>query len=116
MDLREELQEKFYDKMDKELADLKAELMTCKPEVIIERAYELVSKEELKSSIICRNCDTQELKALLKTDNLLQELYDEWMDLDAGFHQVLEDAVDETVERITEDFAKEKSKKSRESR
>lgn len=54
-----------------------------------------------------------DLKALLKTDGILQECYDEWLKSDGNFNEVLEYAVDERIDLIIDDY-KEKNKKQME--
>ena len=116
MEMLKQLKEKLEQKIDDEFEELKEDLKKCKPEVIIERAYEIVSKEEMTYVIKAKNYSIQELKALLKTDGILEECYDEWLKTDANFNELLEYAVDKRTEIITNDFIKEKAKKSKESR
>ena len=118
-DFKTELKAKLDNKIDKEYEDLLADLRNSTPQVIIERAYEKVSKEEMIYRIKEKDYTINELKILLKQDNLLQECYDEWLDNDGGFHQVLEDSVDERIKFIIEESEKEsreKKTKNRESR
>ena len=118
-DFKTELKAKLDNKIDKEYESLLADLRNSTPQVIIERAYEKVSKEEMIYRIKEKDYTINELKILLKQDNLLQECYDEWLDSDGGFNQVLEDSVDERIEFIIEESEKEsreKKTKNRESR
>ena len=118
-DLKIELKVKLDNKIDNEYEDLLSDLRKSTPQVIIERAYEKVSKEEMIYRIKEKDYTINELKILLKQDNLLQECYDEWLDSDGGFNQVLEDSVDERIEFIIEESEKEsreKKTKNRESR
>ena len=50
--------------------------------------HKKVSKEEMIYRIKEKDYTINELKILLKQDNLLQEGYDEWLDSDGGFNQV----------------------------
>ena len=90
--------------IDKEFNNLIQELKRCKPEVILERAYEKVSKEEMIYKIKDRDYSLGELKALLKTDGILDECYDEWLKSDGNFNEVLEYAVDKRIELIKDDY------------
>ena len=56
----------------------------------------------------------KDLKALLKTDGILQECYDEWLKSDGNFNEVLEYAVDERIDLIIEDFQERKKQKMQE--
>ena len=72
-DFKTELKEKLDNKIDKEYENLLADLRNSTPQVIIERAYEKVSKEEMIYRIKEKDYTINELKILLKQDNLLQE-------------------------------------------
>ena len=109
----EELKQKFDDKIDKEYEKFIKELKQCPPQVIIERAYEKVSKEEMIYKIKDKDYTIADLKALLKSNGILDECYDEWLKSDGNFNEVLEYAVDERIDLIIEDF-KERSKKQME--
>ena len=98
------LKDQLDKKIDKEFNDFIQELKRCKPEVILERAYEKVSKEEMIYKIKDRDYSLGELKALLKTDGILDECYDEWLKSDGNFNEVLEYAVDKRIELIKDDY------------
>ena len=115
MDLQNELQEKLNNKIDKELEDLKEELMNSKPQVIIERAYELTIKEEMTYKIKDKDYSVNELKALLKNKNILNECYEEWLESDENINEMLEDVVVDRIEEIVNDYKKD-LKRNKESR
>lgn len=109
----EELKQKFDDKIDNEYKEFIEELKQCSPQVILERAYEKVSKEEMVYKIKDKDYTVSDLKALLKTEEILQECYDEWLKSDGNFNEVLEYAVDERIDLIIDDY-KERNKKQKE--
>ena len=111
---KETLKQKLDDKIDKEFSDFIENLKKCSPETIIDRAYEKVSKEEMTYKIKDKDYSISDLKALLKTDGILQECYDEWLKSDGHFTDVLEYAVEERIDLIIEDFERQKHKKDRE--
>lgn len=111
---KETLREKFEQKIDNEYKEFIEDLKQCTPEGIIDRAYEKVSKQEMIYKIKDRDYSISELKALLKTDEILQECYDEWLKSDGNFTDVLEYAVEERIDLIIEDFERQKHKKDRE--
>lgn len=111
---KETLKEKFEQKIDNEYKEFIEDLKKCTPEIIIDRAYEKVSKQEMIYKIKDRDYSISELKALLKTDEILQECYDEWLKSDGNFTDVLEYAVEERIDLIIEDFERQKHKKDRE--
>lgn len=55
-------------------------------------------------------------KALLKCPNILEDCYDEWLKTDANFNEVLEFAVENSIEHIKEDYKKELKSKNKEAR
>lgn len=109
----EELKQKFDDKIDNEYKEFIEELKQCSPQVILERAYEKVSKEEMVYKIKDKDYTVSDLKALLKTEEILQECYDEWLKSDGNFNEVLEYAVDERIDLIIDDY-EERNKKQME--
>lgn len=116
MEKLEELKQKLNEKVWKEYNDFIEELKKCKPETIIERAYEKVSKEEIIYKVLDQEYEIGELKALLKNDGILEECYDEWLKSDGNFHELLEFAVDSRIEKIISDYTKQRTIKSKESR
>ena len=108
------LKQKFEQKIDNEYKEFIENLKQCTPEVIIDRAYEKVSKQEMIYKIKDRDYSNSELRALLKTDGILQECYDEWLKSDGNFTDVLEYAVEERIDLIIEDFERQKHKKDKE--
>lgn len=95
--------DKFIDKMKKEPA-----------EVIIESAYEIVSKENI--TMYCQkynvNLSEKQFSALLSSKNILDEVYKQWCD--NGEWHGLEDiglALEETADRIQISIDRENEKK-----
>jgi len=88
-------------------------LVSLKPEEIIEKSYEKVCKEEFVYSFEKQKLSISECKALLKKDGILQECYDEWMKSDGNFNEMLEYSVDNVVDHITQDYEKNKKNKDK---
>lgn len=110
------MKQQLSEKIDNEYKELVEDLKQCTPEVILERAYEKVSKEEMTYKIKDKEYSIIELKALLKRKNILAECYDEWLESDGNFNEVLEYAIDTRIELIVADYKEEKSKNRKESR
>lgn len=111
----EDLKEQLGQKIENEFQEFIEDLKQCEPQVIIDRAYEKVSKEEMIYKIKDKEYSKSDLKALLKADEILQECYDEWLKSDGNFNEVLEYAVDERIDLIIDDFKdRENKKKTRE--
>ena len=110
-----EIRKKLYEKMEKEFRDFIEEIKNNEPEVIVNSAYQIVIKEELVSMFYpeSEQYDIEEIKALNKTKNPLEELYQGWMDSDAGIHSVLEDNVSDTIEEIQKEQREKKKDRER---
>lgn len=108
----EELKQKFDKKIDNEYKEFIEELKQCSPDVIIERAYEKVSKEEMIYKIKEKDYSVSDLKALLKSDDILDECYDEWLNSDGNFNELLEYPVDERIDSIIDDYRERKQKET----
>ena len=115
---RAELEQKLEEKIDNEYEKLVEELKQSTPEQIIERAYELVIKEEMTYKFKCRWYEIETLQTLLNTDEILQHFYDKWLKSDGGIDEVLEDTVSDEINFLVEKCSKEKQpiKDSKESR
>ena len=113
-----ELKQKLEEKIDSEYDNLIEELKKSKPQVIIERAYELVTKDEMTYKIKARDYEVDELQALLNTNGILQCCYDSWLSNDGGFGEVLDYTVSDKIDLIIKEYhePKEKIKDSKESR
>lgn len=114
-DFKEELKKRLDEKVDKEFNNFIAELINCRPQVILERAYEKVAKEEMVYLIKNKEYTITEIKALLKDNCILDECYDEWLKSDGNFNELLDFAVEERITSIVDEF-KENIKRKEESR
>ena len=96
-------------KLDKEMFDYKQELLKQSPNEIIKNAYELICKQEI-SDYLCydRNYTKEQLQALLETNNILGQGYDQWLEFDGGLKEALEWPTDDLVDEITKHY-KEKN-------
>ncbi len=105
----DKLKDLLMKKIDQELFNYKQNLIkNCTPEEIIQEAYEINFKKQIRdiidSSILGRN----EIKVLLKADNVLGKLYDYWEYSDGNIWGQLEDKVDEKIGKMTMDYEKKK--------
>lgn len=110
------LKQRVQEKLTSEYNDFISELKNERPEVIIERAYEKVCKEEMLYTFEKIPLDVNDCKALLKCPNILDDCYDEWLKSDGNFNELLEYAVEKSVEHIADDFKLEQKKKSKDTR
>lgn len=105
------IRENLYSKMLQEYNNFITDLKKQPPEKIIEGAYQKVIKEEMLNDFYpeFRHYDIEQIKALNKTKKPLEELYQGWMDCDAGIHQALEDNIYDTLD----DIVKEQKQKNK---
>ncbi|MBQ9854015.1 MAG: DUF3848 domain-containing protein [Bacilli bacterium] len=110
-----DIRKKLYEKMQNEYNDFIEEMKNNEPQFIVNNAYQIVIKEELVSMFYpeSEQYDIDEIKALNKTKNPLEELYQGWMDSDAGIHSVLEDNVSDTIEEIQKEQREKKKDRER---
>ena len=110
------LKQRVQEKITNEYNDFIEELKKERPEVIIERAYEKVCKEEMLYVFVKNDLSVNECKSLLKCSNILDDCYSEWLKSDGNFNEMLEYAVENSIEHITEDFKREQKQKNKDSR
>ena len=110
--MEEKIRQELYDKLDKEYNTFIEEIKQLPPEQIIDKSYEKVMKEEFVGMFYPENTeyDISDIKALNKSKNPLEELYQGWMDFDGGIHESLGYSVENTIE----DLKKEQRNKSME--
>lgn len=58
----------------------------------------------------------KQMKALLKTDKVLDECYDDWLHCDGNLKETLSFCVDESINTITDNYKKDKIKANKEIR
>lgn len=104
------------EKVKQEYANFKKELEQKSPKEIIEKAYELVVKEQIKDELKEKNLVEDELKALLKEKDLLSECYEDWRNSDGRLGEVISYTIDNTIELIEQEYKKENKQKIKESR
>ncbi len=116
MEKTEELKEKLFEKLETELEDFEQKLKQKTVDEILESAYELTVKREIIGEIKEKNLDEDELKALLKEDNLLSEFYEDWRNSDGRLGEEISYTMDDTIDIVVKEYEKEKNIKSKESR
>lgn len=84
------------------------------PEEIVKNSYKITVREQLKDEILSRDLTENQMRALLKNDNVLDELYEDWLDEDSRLGEILENSIDTTLDIIEANFNKIKSNRDRE--
>jgi len=101
----EQLTNEVYQKLNMEYQKYINKMLKKSPKEIIENAYPIVIKQELVDMFYSvRNYDEDGLKGLLIQENTLQFLYDAWLDIDGGIHNLLEECLMDTITEIGEDY------------
>ena len=111
---RKSLEDKAYEKINREMNEYLAEIKTKSPTEIVEAAYEITYKQEILCMFECEGAfsDKQSL-AILKTKNALDYLYNEWLDYDGSVHDTLRDSVDLAIENQIDFFKRREERDSR---
>lgn len=109
--------DKLLQKLERELKKYKAYIKEQGVDFAIDKAYELTVKQEIIDCIAYdSDLSKEQIKALLKFDNVLDEFYDEWLNTDGNLREHLNYSVNKSVEHITDDFKKEKIKTKNDAR
>ena len=103
--------DRLQQKLEQELNDYKSYVKEQGVDFAIDKAYELTVKQEIIDCLIYDNNFTKEqITALLKCDNILEQCYDEWLKSDGNLKDTLTFVVDDRVELIIDDYSKEENK------
>lgn len=102
----------LYDKVQAEYDTFIKELKQMTPEQVIEKAYEKVIKEDLVTEIQNGNLNQVEAKALYREKYPLDRLYQEWLETDVSYMDLLKDTIDDTAKKAVKEM-KEKQRESR---
>lgn len=79
---RQSLNRRLTDKVQRELASFREEMQQKSPQEIYEAAYQIALKSDIAECFSEADYSPQAAKALLKSANLLQEIYEEWLETD----------------------------------
>lgn len=104
--------EKLNKKLEQEMKEFRDKLKENGVDYAIDKAYDLVVKQEIIDTFADRDLDKNEIKALLKNKNVLDEIYYNWLDFDGNLREQLEYCVDDSISKITNSYI-EKIKKNK---
>lgn len=112
---KEELQNKLIEKLEKELTAFKDSLKGLPREQIIDNSYKITCMETIQDYLAYdKDYSKFELKTLLKREHILEECYDDWLNSDGSFREVIEFSVDDTIDIIRDnEVKKERNKDAR---
>ena len=99
---KQSLNQRLTDKVQRELSAFREEMLGKPPQEIYDAAYQIALKNDIAECFSETDYSPQAAKALLKSPNLLQEVYDEWLETD---HTHMED-LRQTITDFKDDMAK----------
>ena len=76
---RQSLNQRLTDKVQRGLSSFREEMQAKTPQEIYDAAYQIAMKNEIADCFSNVDYSPQEAKALMKSPNLLQDIYEEWL-------------------------------------
>ena len=113
----EELNLKLYTKLLWEFERYKEKLLTMSPEEILKHAYKYVMYEEIVGICEYTEFNKNRVKALLKSQTPLEDIFSKWEHSDYSYMDVMQDIIeltaDDKIEREKKRNSREKDAKER---
>ena len=111
------MEEKLYKKLEDEMKEYKAVIRNKGVDFAIDHAYELTARHEIIDSIqFDHTLSKAEIKALLSRENVLDEMYDDWLSFDGNMREHINYSVDKSLNIITDNYKKDKIKTKNDAR
>ena len=102
MEKDEELKQKLIEKLEQELNSFKQTIKEKGVDYAIDKAYELTAKQGIIDCFICDfNLSKTQIRALMAKENVLDELYDDWLGFDGNMREDITFCVEEALDKIT---------------
>ena len=76
---RQVLNQKLAERVQRELADFREDILSKSPQEIYDAAYQIIIKSDIAECFSDADYSPQAVKALMKSPNLLQDIYEEWI-------------------------------------
>ncbi len=102
--------ENLENKLLEEYTSFIDELMNKSKEEILNSAYEIICKQEIKDTLCSSNLDELEIKALLEEDNILTEFYHDWLDCDIPLGNSMEYCIQDSIDVSLRCYNKNKNR------
>lgn len=96
-------------KLEREFKHFKKGLKKLPKSKIIEKAYEITSKEEIKDILINMDLHDAEKEMLFFQDDILNEFYHDWLDCDIPLGDSMQYCVEESIATLTKYMGKKKN-------
>ena len=79
---QQSLNQKLAEKVQRELADFREDILSRSPLEIYDAAYQIILKSDIAECLSEADYSPQEAEALMESPNLLQDIYEEWLGVD----------------------------------
>ena len=89
------------DKLDREFKEYCQNLMKKDKQAILNSAYEITVKEEIKDAIKDMDLYDQEKEMMFLQDDVLNEFYHDWLDCDTPLGDSIKECLEESVATLT---------------
>ncbi|MEN7440442.1 DUF3848 domain-containing protein [Anaerostipes caccae] len=76
---RQSLNQKLAERVERELADFREDILSKSPQEIYDIAYQITIKSDIAKCFSDADYSPQAAKYLMKSSNLLQDIYEEWL-------------------------------------
>lgn len=96
-------------KLDREFKEFCQNLMKKDKTVILDSAYEITVKDELKEEIKNMDLYEEEKEMMFLQEDLLNEFYHDWLDCDTPLGDSLKECLEESVATLTRYMGKKKN-------
>ena len=100
-------------KLEREFNHFKKGLKKLPKSKIIDKAYEIVVKEEIKDMLTYMDLHDAEKEMLFLQDDILNEFYKDWLDCDVPLGDSMEYCIEDSVATLTKYMGKKNSQKER---
>ena len=113
----ETLKQEFENKINKEfeeiLQDFVEDIKNDNEKYIEDRTNKVATLQEIRNYLRANISDPKAIKALLNTENVLFNVYEEWRNADGALYDAMEYTIDKGVDLITtEYYEKEKEQEN----
>ena len=100
-------------KLKREFKAFKKDLKKLPKNKIIDKAYELISKEEIKDTLLNMDLHEAEKEMLFYQDDILNEFYHDWLDCDVPLGDCMQYCIEESIATLTKYMGKKNNQKER---
>lgn len=100
-------------KLEREFNHFKKGLKKLPKNKIINKAYEITAKEEIKDTLINMELHDAEKEMLFYQDDILNEFYHDWLDCDVPLGDSMQYCIEESIATLTKYMGKKNISKER---